>query len=138
MRILGVDYGDSRVGLAVSDEMRVLASPLPPLQTGSMRKTIDEVAKIARETGAAVIVVGLPLNMNGTEGPQAGKVRAFGSKLGEVSGAEIVYKDERLTTVQAHRAFDQAGVSKSRRSRLVDSVSAQIILQSYLDAGARA
>ncbi len=138
MRILGVDYGDSRVGLAVSDEMRVLASPLPPLQTGSMRKTIDEVAKIARETGAAVIVVGLPLNMNGTEGPQAGKVRAFGSKLGEVSGAEIVYKDERLTTVQAHRAFDQAGVSKSRRSRLVDSVSAQIILQSYLDAAARA
>ena len=138
MRILGVDYGDSRVGLAVSDEMHVLASPLPPLQTGSMRKTIDEVAKIARETGAAVIVVGLPLNMNGTEGPQAGKVRAFGSKLGEVSGAEIVYKDERLTTVQAHRAFDQAGVSKSRRSRLVDSVSAQIILQSYLDAAARA
>ena len=138
MRILGVDYGDSRVGLADSDEMRVLASPLPPLQTGSMRKTIDEVAKIARETGAAVIVVGLPLNMNGTEGPQAGKVRAFGSKLGEVSGAEIVYKDERLTTVQAHRAFDQAGVSKSRRSRLVDSVSAQIILQSYLDAAARA
>ncbi len=138
MRILGVDYGDSRVGLAVSDEMRVLASPLPPLQTGSMRKTIDEVAKIARETGAAVIVVGLPLNMNGTEGPQAGKVRAFGSKLGEVSGAEIVYKDERLTTVQAHRAFDQAGVSKSRRSRLVDSVSAQIILQSYLDAAGRA
>lgn len=138
MRILGVDYGDSRVGLAVSDEMRVLASPLPPLQTGSMRKTIDEVAKIARETGAAVIVVGLPLNMNGTEGPQASKVRAFGSKLGEVSGAEIVYKDERLTTVQAHRAFDQAGVSKSRRSRLVDSVSAQIILQSYLDAAARA
>lgn len=138
MRILGVDYGDSRVGLAVSDEMRVLASPLPPLQTGSMRKTIDEVAKIARETGAAVIVVGLPLNMNGTEGPQAGKVRAFGSKLGEVTGAEIVYKDERLTTVQAHRAFDQAGVSKSRRSRLVDSVSAQIILQSYLDAAARA
>ena len=103
-----------------------------------MRKTIDEVAKIARETGAAVIVVGLPLNMNGTEGPQAGKVRAFGSKLGEVSGAEIVYKDERLTTVQAHRAFDQAGVSKSRRSRLVDSVSAQIILQSYLDAAGRA
>lgn len=138
MRILGVDYGDSRVGLAVSDEMRVLASPLPPLQTGSMRKTIDEVAKIARETGAAVIVVGLPLNMNGTEGPQAGKVRAFGSKLGEVTGAEIVYKDERLTTVQAHRAFDQAGVSKSRRSRLVDSVSAQIILQSYLDAAGRA
>lgn len=138
MRILGVDYGDSRVGLAVSDEMRVLASPLPPLQTGSMRKTIDEVAKIARETGAAVIVVGLPLNMNGTEGPQAGKVRAFGSKLGEVSGAEIVYKDERLTTVQAHRAFDQAGVSKSRRIRLVDSVSAQIILQSYLDAAGRA
>ena len=138
MRILGVDYGDSRVGLAVSDEMRVLASPLPPLQTGSMRKTIDEVAKIARETGAAVIVVGLPLNMNGTEGPQAGKVRAFGNKLGEVSGAEIVYKDERLTTVQAHRAFDQAGVSKSRRSRLVDSVSAQIILQSYLDAAGRA
>ena len=138
MRILGVDYGDSRVGLAVSDEMRVLASPLPPLQTGSMRKTIDEVAKIARETGAADIVVGLPLNMNGTEGPQAGKVRAFGSKLGEVSGAEIVYKDERLTTVQAHRAFDQAGVSKSRRSRLVDSVSAQIILQSYLDAAGRA
>ena len=138
MRILGVDYGDSRVGLAVSDEMRVLASPLPPLQTGSMRKTIDEVAKVARETDAEVIVVGLPLNMNGTEGPQAGKVRAFGSKLGEVSGAEIVYKDERLTTVQAHRAFDQAGVSKSRRSRLVDSVSAQIILQSYLDAGGRA
>ena len=133
MRILGVDYGDARVGLAISEEMQIIASPLPPLQAISMRKTIDAVCDAAKNNDAQIIVVGLPLNMNGTEGPQANKVKAFAEKLKIVSGLKVELMDERLTTVFVSRAFDETGVKKSKRLQLVDSASAQVILQNYLD-----
>lgn len=137
MRILGIDYGDARIGLALSDPTETLASALPPLEAKSMRKSIDEVATIAKQNQVGLLVVGLPLNMNGSEGPQAAKVRAFAVNLEKVSSVPVVMKDERLTTVMVTRAFDETGVKKSKRLSLVDSASAQVILQNYLDGKKR-
>ena len=133
MRILGVDYGDARVVIAVCDENEILASALPPIQAVSMRKSIDAVGAVAGDLSVGLIVVGLPLNMNGSEGPQACKVKAFADNLAKATGIPVVMKDERLTTVFVERAFDETGVKKSRRKQLVDSASAQVILQNYLD-----
>ena len=137
MRILGIDYGDARIGLALSDPTETLASALDPLEVRSMRKSIDEITALAKQKDAEMFVVGLPLNMNGSEGPQAGKVRDFANNLQKVSALPVVMKDERLTTVMVTRAFDQTGVKKSKRLSLVDSASAQVILQNYLDGKKR-
>lgn len=134
MRILGVDYGDARIGLAVCDDLQVLASPVGTIKSQSMRKNIDAVAQIADKEAAELIVVGLPLNMDGSEGARAGKTRAFGRVLEKVSGKQVVYMDERLTSVQADEIMDEALVKKSKRKNLVDTIAAQIILQSYIDA----
>lgn len=134
MRILGVDYGDARIGLAVCDDMQVLASPVGTIKSQSMRKNIDAVAQIADNEAAELIVVGLPLNMDGSEGARAGKTRAFGRVLEKVAGKQVVYMDERLTSVQADEIMDEALVKKSKRKNLVDTIAAQIILQSYIDA----
>lgn len=137
MRILGIDYGDARIGLALSDPTETLASALTPIEAKSMRKSIDEVATIAKQNQVGLLVVGLPLNMNGSEGPQAAKVRAFAANLEKVSSVPVIMKDERLTTVMVTRAFDETGVKKSKRLSLVDSASAQVILQNYLDGKKR-
>lgn len=134
MRILGIDYGDARIGLAISDEMRILATALEPYKPQSMRKSIDYISDFAKNSDVDLIVVGLPLNMNGTEGPQANKVRAFAENLKKVSGIEVVMKDERLTTVYVERAFSETGIKKSKQKNFVDSASAQVILQNYIDS----
>ncbi len=134
MRILGIDYGDARIGLAISDEMRILATALEPYKPQSMRKSIDYISEFAKNGDVDLIVVGLPLNMNGTEGPQANKVRTFADNLKKVSGIEVVMQDERLTTMYVERSFEETGVKKSKRKSLVDSASAQVILQNYMDS----
>ena len=133
MRILGIDYGDARIGIAMSDELGILASPLQTYKSQSMRKDIDYVANIAKENNCAKIVIGLPLNMNGTEGARVDKTKAFGSVLERVSEIPVVYKDERLTTVQVERVFDMGNVKKDKRKQIVDKTAAVLILQSYLD-----
>lgn len=133
MRILGIDYGDARIGIAVSDELKILASPVETYKVQSMRKDIDYVSELAKKYNCEKIVLGLPLNMNGTEGPRADKTRAFGRNLEKVSGITVVYKDERLTTVQVERVFDEANVRKGKRKDIVDKTAAVLILQSYLD-----
>lgn len=133
MRILGVDYGDARIGIALSDELEILASPLQTYKSQSMRKDIDYVASIAKEHGCGKIVLGLPLNMNGTEGTRVEKTRAFGKVLEKVAEIPVVYKDERLTTVQVERVFDMGNVRKDKRKQIVDKTAAVLILQSYLD-----
>ena len=133
MRILGVDYGDARIGLALSDELGILASPLETYKSQSMRKDIDYISAIAKDKNCAKIVVGLPLNMNGTEGASVQKTKAFGTVLERVAGIPVVYKDERLTTVQVERAFDLGNVKKDKRKQIVDRNAAVLILQSYLD-----
>lgn len=133
VRILGVDYGDARIGLALSDELGILASPLETYKSQSMRKDIDYISAIAKDKNCAKIVVGLPLNMNGTEGARVEKTKAFGSVLERVAGIPVVYKDERLTTVQVERVFDLGNVKKDKRKQIVDRNAAVLILQSYLD-----
>lgn len=136
MRILGIDYGDARIGMAISDENSIIATALPVYRPTSMRKSIDYVTELAKRHEVGKIIVGLPLNMNGTEGPQAGKVRAFASNLEKVSGIEVVMKDERLTTVYVQRAFAETGMKKSKQTEYIDSASAQVILQNYIDCEA--
>ena len=133
MRILGIDYGDARIGLALSDELKILASPLETYKSQSMRKDIDYVAEIAKKYNCEKIVLGLPLNMNGSEGPRADKTRAFGRNLEKVTQLPIIYKDERLTTVQVERAFDEGNLRQDKRKQIVDRNAAVLILQSYLD-----
>lgn len=132
--MLGVDYGDARIGIATCDELEILASAKDTIPSQSMRKNIDAVAAIAKAEKAERIVVGLPLNMDGTEGARASKTRSFGKILEKVSGIEVVYFDERLTTLEADERMDEASVRKSKRKQVVDRIAAAIILQSYLDA----
>ena len=134
MRMLGVDYGDARIGLSVSDELETLASPLITLKSESMRKNIDAVADIAAAENVSRIIIGLPLNMDGSEGVRASKTRSFGRVLEKVSGLPVEYFDERLTSVEAEEIMETVGVKKYKRKNLVDRIAAQLILQGYLDA----
>ena len=134
VKILGVDFGLKRVGLAVCDSLHILATPLPVCYTKSMRNSIDYVAKVAKEQGVGAVVVGLPLNLDGSESVQSGRARAFARNLGKVTGLPVELFDERLTTVEADELLKEAGVVKaSDRAKLVDSMAAKVILQSYID-----
>lgn len=131
---MGVDFGLKRVGLAVCDSARILATPLPVYVTKSMRNTIDYVARIARENDVCGLVVGLPLNMDGSESMQSGRVRAFARNIGKVTGLPVELFDERLTTVEADELLREAGVKRAAdRALLVDSMAAKVILQSYIE-----
>lgn len=132
MRMLGIDYGDRRVGVARSDS-GVIATGLYTFEHTSMRQAIDRVAAEARK-GCDRIVIGLPYNMDGTEGERAAKTRAFGRVLERVTGVETVYQDERLTTVEAENILIAGNVRREDRKKVIDKLSAQLILQSYLDS----
>lgn len=133
MRILAIDYGDSRIGLAVSDILGIIASPVGTIKSVGMRGDIDALAQKASELNAQIIVLGLPLNMDGSEGERAEKTRKLGGVLAKVSGLTVEYVDERLTTVSAERVLDEAEMRWDKRKKVVDTISAQIILQTYLD-----
>lgn len=133
-KLLGVDFGLKRMGLSVCDGSRILATPLPAVNTSSMRMSIDKAAQAAKENGVGGIVVGLPLNLDGTESVQSGRARAFARKLQKATGLEVALYDERLTTVEADEMLREAGVKNAqKRKTLVDSMSAVVILQSYID-----
>ena len=133
-RVLGVDYGDVRTGIAISDEGRFLASGITTLRENGMVKTADRVAAEAVARGASLIVVGIPRNMDGSYGPRAEVIRAFVGYLTERTALPIELWDERLTTVEAHRILSASDVGGKRRRAVVDTLAAEIILQSYLDA----
>lgn len=132
-RLLGVDFGDTRTGLAVSDPSRLLASGIGTLRPGGMEKTAEAVAKVAAEQGAAAVVVGLPKNMDGTEGFRAERCREFGEKLAALTGLPVAMLDERLTTVSASRYLNETNTRGAARKDVIDTLSAQIILQNALD-----
>jgi len=131
--ILGVDYGDARTGLAISDRLGLLAVGAGCIKCEGFKKTADAVAKAAKEKGADMIVVGNPVNMNGTEGPRSEKCRAFAKALEELTSLPVQLYDERLTTVFAHRFLSDANVRGKKRKSAVDELSATIILQDFLD-----
>ena len=132
-RLLGVDFGDVRTGLAVSDASRYLASGLETVAPGSMSKTADAVAAAAREHRVSGIVLGLPVNMDGSQGFRAERIRTFADILAERVSVPIVLLDERLTTVSASRFLNETNTRGKKRKAVIDTLSAQIILQNALD-----
>ena len=133
-RILGVDFGDTRTGLAVSDISRFLASGIGYVSPGGLEKTVAKVAEIAREQRASAIVVGLPKNMDGSEGFRAERCREFVQKLRDaLQNVPVAMIDERLTTMSASRYLNETGTRGANRKGVIDTLSAQIILQNALD-----
>jgi putative Holliday junction resolvase len=133
MRLLGIDYGDSRIGLSISDELASFAHPYRTLQCDT--KVFHEIRQIVERERITGIVIGLPKNMDGTLGQSAAKAKAFGGELARVIPAiNIVFWDERLTTIEAQRALHAAGKNAKQSKKMIDQVAAQILLQSYLDS----
>ena len=133
-RILGVDYGDVRTGLAVSDATRFLASGIGTISVGGIVKTADRTAEIAREQGATAVVVGLPVNMDGSQGFRAERCREFADLLRErLPGVPVAMMDERMTTMVASRYLNETNTRGKKRKGVIDTLSAEIILQNALD-----
>lgn len=133
-RILGVDFGDTRTGLAVSDVSRFLASGIGYVSPGGIEKTANKVAEIAQEQKASAIVVGLPKNMDGSEGFRAERCREFaGLLMDRLPDTPILMMDERLTTMSASRYLNETNTRGAKRKGVIDTLSAQIILQNALD-----
>lgn len=133
-RILGVDFGDQRTGLAVSDVLGMLANGIGYVNSNYMPKTAELVAAKAKELGVSKIVVGLPINMNGTFGPRAEHAKEFAAMLGEATGLPVEMFDERCSTMAAHQILNFTDTRGKKRKAAVDTLSAQIILQNYLDS----
>lgn len=133
MRMMAVDYGDSRTGVAFCDEMEMLASPFCVINERYAPKLIEKLKEIAVEQKAKQIVVGLPRNMDGSYGYRCDECRRLGDSLSEATGLPVVYQDERLTTVMAHEVLSANNVRGAKRKKQIDSVSAVMILQSYID-----
>lgn len=135
VRALGIDPGSKRIGLAVSDRSGTIASPLTVLhRSRSKQHDLEELARIAREEEADVIVVGLPLNMDGSHGPAARAAVAEARRLATLVDVPVELHDERLTTVTAERDMKAAGLDAVQRRQVVDKIAAAIMLQSWLDA----
>ncbi|MDR2525222.1 MAG: Holliday junction resolvase RuvX [Oscillospiraceae bacterium] len=133
MIILGIDYGEARTGVAVSDSLGMLASPVMVLAGINTKQLPTRIAALAKECGAGKIVLGLPRNMDGSIGEKAQKCEALAMRLREAAQLPVELWDERLTTVSAHRALNEANVRGAKRKQIVDAVAAVMILQSYLD-----
>ena len=134
-RIMGLDVGDKRIGISLSDPLRITAQGIESYnRQDTEEKDIAYIAEMAKKNDVEFIVCGLPKNMNGTIGPQAEKVMAFAERVSEASGLRIEYSDERLTTVLVERTLIEADMSRSKRRKVVDKLAAVTILQGYLDS----
>jgi len=134
MRILALDHGTVRIGVAVSDVMKMMALPLEFIPADPFSKFLDRLKTLIQEKEIELIVIGLPRNMNGSYGPAALKVQEFAAVLKEAITVPIKLWDERLTSVQANRMLSDAGTKKSKQRAKVDQTAAALILQNYLDA----
>ncbi len=138
MRIMGIDFGDSRIGIAVSDPLGWTAQGLDTIHwRGSMERPAEQVRQLVVQYGVEKIVLGLPRNMNGTIGPSGEKAMEFGELLFKLTGLEIIKWDERLTTVAANRMMHEVGMKTSKKKGSVDRIAAVLILQGYLDSRAK-
>ncbi len=132
-KYLGVDYGDKRTGLAECDASGLIAGGIGTISEGGMKKTAERVAREAEARGCKKIIVGLPKNMDGTEGFRAEAVRAFGDILASLTDIPVEYYDERMSTMEAYRFLDGSSTFGKKRREVIDTLSAQIILQNYID-----
>ena len=133
-RILALDLGKRRIGLAISDPLRITAQGLPNLVRTNKRTDLSALGEIVREREVSLILMGNPINMGGAEGRQSGWVREFAQAIESRLGVPVKFWDERLTSVQAGRVLRESGISIEKRAAAVDRLSAVILLQSYLDS----
>ena len=134
MRIMALDLGTKRIGVAMSDELFFTAQGYDTIYRASPDEDLAKIKKLAEENGVCEIVLGLPINMNGTHGPKVKEVMDFMDTLTKVVTVPVKTWDERLTTVQANNVLLEADVSRAKRKKSVDRIAAQFILQSYLDS----
>ena len=135
MRILGLDYGSKTVGVAMTDALGMTVEPYKTIQRdreSKLRQTLSEIAEIVEQYQIKKIVMGLPLNMDDTEGDRAAKTRDFAEKLKLRVAVPIEFTDERLTTMEAEEILDQSGIPRSEQKKVIDQVAAQLILEQYL------
>lgn len=132
MKILAVDYGDARTGVAISDLLCSIVGSTTVIPSRNSEKAIADIVKLAKDNAVGEIVVGLPRNMDGTEGARAELCRVFADKLAEASGLPVKMWDERRTTVEAHNILSQHNYHGKKRKNTVDAVAASLILEGYL------
>ena len=133
-RVLGIDFGEARTGLAVSDASRLLASGIGNIKGGGLEKSVEAIAEVVANEQISAIVLGLPVNMNGTEGPRAARIRQLGAMLEErLPHVPLALMDERMTTRAASRFLNETNTRGSKRRGVIDTLSAEIILQNALD-----
>ena len=134
MKIMGLDYGEARTGVALSDELGMMAHGLESIEhKGNDKKLLERICEVIKANKVSKIVIGYPLNMNATKGPRVEKTDAFIKKLEKETGLPVEKIDERLTTVAAHKTMTLLGVSAEKKKKIVDTISAEYILQMYLD-----
>ena len=133
-RILALDLGKKRIGMAISDPLRITAQGLPNLERTNKRADLDALGALIREREVALVLLGNPVNMRGSEGRQSGWVREFAAEIETRLGVPVKLWDERLTSVEAGRVLRSSGISIEKRAAAVDRLSAVILLQSYLDS----
>jgi putative Holliday junction resolvase len=133
-RVLALDLGKKRIGMALSDELGVTAQGLETLERTNIREDLARISQLAAERSVSLILMGNPLHMSGREGRQAEYARDFGERLRAASGIPVEFWDERLTTVAAQRVLRESGISIEKRAKAVDRLAAVILLESYLDS----
>ena len=131
-KIMGIDYGDARTGIAISDLLCSIVGSTTVIHSRKPEKTIEQIRKLAQENDIGSIVMGLPKNMDGTEGPRAELCRAFAQQVREATGLEVALWDERRTTVEAHNILSDHNYHGKKRKNTVDAVAASLILEGYL------
>ena len=132
MRIMGIDYGDARTGLAVSDEMNILVGEAWTVNEWNPERVADVIAQEAQKRNVRRLVLGLPKNMDGSEGPRAEKCRSFAELLRSKTGIELVMWDERRSSIEAHAILHANGKKEKKHRKTVDAVAASLILEGYL------
>jgi putative holliday junction resolvase len=133
LRLLGIDHGENRIGLAISDQLGSFAHPYRTLQADV--HVIDQIRAIVQDEQIGKIVIGSPKNMDGTVGPSAAKAKSFGERLAQaIPNVKILLWDERLTTLEAQRVLHTAGKNTKQSKKMIDQVAAQILLQNYMDS----
>ncbi|MBE6718257.1 MAG: Holliday junction resolvase RuvX [Ruminococcaceae bacterium] len=133
-KIMGIDYGEARTGIAVSDALGLLANGVGNIEERDINRLINKIAEKASELSVEMLVLGNPVNMNGTLGPKSEKVAKLAERLREKTGLPVVLFDERCTTMAAHKFLNETNTRGKKRKGVVDTLSAQIILQNYMDS----
>ena len=134
MRIMAVDYGDARTGIAISDRLCTIVGRTEVIHSRRKEKTAEEILRLVKENEVDRLVMGFPRNMNGTEGPRADLYREFAAYLTEITGLQVILWDERRTTVEAHQILSDHNYHGKKRKNTVDAVAASLILEGYLNS----